>query len=529
MSTATTPAPGSTLNRDPQYRAATDADLAAWVQLGEVFHSEPEFITYLEREEPDLYAEIVSELENLAIQARYQEWRTPGVGGRAEQLLPGTPGSFSDRTDWATWLLVGGRGSGKSRTGAEAVREMLLGREWGHDPRTPPYFALVGKRLDSVRVDMVQNTLLPVLPPGAVVQWNRSTVELTLANGVYLRGFSSEAKENLRGPNLIGAWGDEVASWVDARMSPANPDSTMSILRNGLRNSDGGTWTPRLILTTTPKPVEVLRNPDPDDMNNPGPGIYDQAATVISNMSTLENIANLSPHFIESVVKPLEGTRMYDQEILGYLVDAAKGALWSHELVEGMRVTSVPVPLHHPGSAWGIPGIKRVVIGLDPSVGAGEGDEYGLVVVGQGFDGNAYILQDLSGRGPATEWAEKARKAFEHYSADAIVAETNNGGELVAEVLGVGQYNLPIVEVKAKRGKYLRAEPVAHLSDQGRLRIVGSHKRLEYQMMTWDPESGDDSPDRLDAMVYAVLHLLPPNNVQELLSVVRSRSRRRAR
>lgn len=508
-----------TIVADPQYSIpATDDDRRWWIELGEFCRDEPEFLTFLKAEYPEDYAALEVELAGLAIEARSADWRTPGLGGRPEQLIPGTAGSFSERTDWVTWLLVGGRGSGKSRTGAEAVREMLTGREWGHDRTTPPYFALVGKRLDDVRVNMVQNTLLPILPPGSVRQWNRSTVELTLTNGVYIRGFSSAEPENLRGPNLIGAWGDEVATWEDANRSPRAVSTTLSNLKGAVRNSDGGTWVPRIILTTTPKPVRILRNPDPDDENDPGPGLYDDPTTVVSNMSTMANEAHLSPHFIESVVKPLIGTRLYRQEILGELIDAAKGALWSAELIERTTVPASHVGVHTQ--------VVRTVVAVDPSVGAGQGAECGIVVAALCTDGRAYVLEDCSMRGTATEWSAAVRSAVYRWDADEIVAEVNQGGELVANVIRRDRSTLRIREVRARKGKRLRAEPAALLSDQDRLRIACECPRLVYQMMTWDPEEDDESPDRVDALVYAAIALIPPENVSELITTNRGRLRR---
>ena len=405
--------------------------------------------------------------------------------------------------------------SGKSRTGAEAVREFCLGREWGIDQ---PEVALVGKRLEDVRVTMVENTLLKVLPPGAVAQWNRGSCELWLTNGVYMRGYSSEAAENIRGPNLVLAWADEVSSWKDANRSPAAEYTTTSNLRNALRIEDGD-WVPRLIATTTPKPVNVLRNVDPDDELNPGVGLYDDPHTVVSNMSTLDNVEHLSPHFIRTVVEPLRGTRLFRQEILGELMDAALGALWSIELVEQMTVDEATP--HMAGA-----GLRTVVIGVDPSIDGGRGDECGIVVAGLAFDGAAYVLADLSARCAAPEWAQIVKEAAVEWKADAVIAESNQGGELVSAVLTRDAVNLPVIEVHAKRGKILRAEPVALLSDRGMFKLAGDFPKLTRQMKTFTGnEPGEDSPDRLDAMVLAALHLLPPDNYRDLVKVKRGRRR----
>ncbi len=506
------------LTADPQYsRLSTPEERAKWIEFGEIFRQEPEFLTYIEKEEPQLYAELLAELDGLAIEAQSAHWRTPGLGGRPHQLIPGTPGSFSERTDWRTWILMGGRGSGKSRTGAEAVREFLLGREW-HIPT--PEVALVGKRLDDVRVTMVQNTLLQVLPPGSVTNWNRASVELTLSNGVYIRGYSSEAPQNLRGPNLVLAWCDELGTFVDADRAPSALDTTMSNLNNALRIDDEGTWRPKLIVTTTPRPVRVLRNPDPSDEENRGPGLYDDPSTVVSNMSTLENIENLSQHFLDNVVAPLEGTRLYDQEILGILQDAALGALWTPELIEEMTDDKL-APEMDAG------GLRSIVIGVDPSVDGGRGDECGIVVAGLGWNGRAYVLEDLSCRVPSPQWSQVVKMAAKKWDVDAVVAESNQGGELVTSVLLRDAVNLPVVEVHAKRGKALRAEPVALLSDRGLVRFAGEFPRLTTQMKTWEGNApGQDSPDRLDAFVYAMLWLLPVDGLSDMVKVKRGRTRR---
>lgn len=503
---------------DPQYsRPATDDDRVRWIQWDETFRDEPEFLTYLKKDEPELYDSVIQELSGLAIQARSHQWRD-SEGGRPEQLIPGTPGSFSDRLDWATWVVMGGRGSGKSRTGGEAVREYALGREWHIDQ---PYMALIGKRLDDVRVNMVENTLLQIIPRNAVRKWNRGSCELWLTNGVYMRGFSSESPENIRGPNFVLAWGDEYASWVDANRSPAAEHTTLSNLRMGLREDDAGTWVPRLILTTTPKPVLGLRNIDPTDEMNPGLGIYDMPETVVSNMSTMANAHNLSPHFLKTVVEPLRGTRLFEQEVEGKLMGLAVGALWSPELLDQMRVP--PVRESRRSDM-----LRRVVVGVDPSVNAGLSDECGIVVAGLGFDGNAYILEDCSVRAPASKWSRVVLDAARRWGADSIVVEANQGGELVADVLGRDDTHPRIREIHAKKGKRLRAEPVALVSDRGELKLAGEFPRLEHQMKTFigNDDSREDSPDRLDAMVYAVLELKPTGGISNLITVKRSGYRR---
>lgn len=509
-----------------------------WVSLAEKLRDDPTLLARIRKQDEDLAKRLADGLRSLAISVAGEVWRDTreGFGARAEQLIPGTPGSFSDRTDWVVWLLMGGRGSGKSRTGAEATREMILGREWMYET---PVWALVGQTLDAVRIDMVENTLLPILPSGSVAKWNRGPCELWLhlpdpepkpgerrrrrkgRKMAYLKGYSSESPRKLRGPNFHGAWADELGTWSDANRSPKALDTTFSNLMLALRARDGGTWTPRIVATTTPRSVNLLRNPEPNDALNPGPGLYDDPSTVVSNMSTLANIENLAEHYIASVVRPLEGTRLYEQEVLGHLIDESAGALWSSELIDEMTV--LPTWPHQQGG-----GLERIAIGVDPSIGAGRGDECGIVVCGKARDGNGYILDDRSMRAPAKTWAIAVAEAYDSWGADAVIVETNQGGELVDETLGRYAPNLPIAEVWAKKGKALRAEPVALLSDQGKVKLAGKQfERLTRQMRTWDPEESSDSPDRLDAMVYAMLWLMPVSGGYGELITVRRSGRRR--
>ena len=528
-----------------QYRDPDDGDRAFWVSVLEDIRDHPDLLPYLQQEDPETYRWLVDGVTTLAIEAKTDEWRDPDpeIGARPEQLIPGTPGSFSDRTDWALYLLCGGRGSGKSRTGAEGTSEMLLGREWTEAPR----WALVGQTLDSVRIDMVENTLLEVLPPSTVHNWNRNSCELWVwvpaarspvhaswdrpKHLAYLKGYSSEAPRKLRGPNFHGGWFDELATWKDANLSPQANGSTYSTAMMAMRAHDNHTWTPRVIGTTTPKAVRLLRNPDPDDPNNPGPGIYDDPGTVVASMSTLANTRHLSQHYVDRVIRPLKGTRLWSQEVEGELITATLGALWTLELIDGMRSpqfsTVTNRQILQPETVISLLGLKRIVIGVDPSIGGGTGDECGIVLAGIDQDGAAWILEDLSARVPAAKWCRIIQKAYDRWGADAVVVETNQGGELVEETLGRYAPNLPVQSVWAKKGKALRAEPVALLSDGGRVRMAGKFPTLSGQMATW--KEGMDSPDRLDAMVYSILYLIPPREgLDSLVTIHRGKTRQRA-
>lgn len=514
------------------HREPTDDDRAGWlVEINEWIRDDPEFLPYLEDAAPVLYRQVVDGLHSLAVKAKSQEWRSPaeGVGARPEQLLPGTPGSFSDRTDWPILLVQGGRGSGKSRTGGEGTREMLYGRTWRERPR----WALVGQTLESVRVDMVENTLLEILPPGSVDRWNRVSCELYLwVPGIdfrgrptrlraYVKGYSSDNPRKLRGANLHGGWFDELATWSDADRSPGAEGTTFSTAMLAMRAHDRHTWTPRVIATTTPRAVPLLRNPFPDDPENPGPGLYDDPSTVIAHMSTLDNLDNLSKPFIDRVVNKYKGTRLYDQEILGKLVDAHVGALWSPELIRDRTYPDMFADITAGG-------YQRIVIGVDPSVGAGRGDECGIVVSGLAHDGRAYVIEDGSLRGPASEWCAQIERLFIKHQADVVVAEVNNGGELVEETLGRYASWIPLRTFHAKRGKAPRAEPVSLLTDQDQVRFAGKFPILTKQLCTWEPDKQTgDSPDRLDAFVYSILWLFPKLvGIGDLVSTTRRKTRR---
>lgn len=517
-------------------RSVEDAGRANWVAFGEFCRAETRFLPWLEKEHPDILETVRDGFSILSVEAKSEEWRDEreGVGARPAQLIPGTPGSFSDRTDWATWLLMGGRGSGKSRTGAEALRELLFGREWSEDPQV----ALVSRTLEQVRLDMVQRVLLEVLPVGSLIQWNRGPCEMwvDLGNGrtAFLKGFSSEAKDKLRGPNHHIAWCDEIASWADAaETSPNSEGSTWSNMKLSVRADDNGTFDPRIIATTTPKPVTLIRNPDPNDPINPGLGLYDDEMTVVSHMSTEENRANLSEHWWKQSIEPLRGTRLWKQEVEGVLMDEVLGAQWTDEMIREMER---PVPEFARSrddviALRTLLDIKRIVVAVDPSVGAGLGDECGIVVAGLDHSENVWILEDGSLRAKASVWCKRVGELYEKWGASAVIVEINQGGELVDETLGRYAPNLPILEVWAKDGKKARAEPVALLSEQGRIFFAGSadeqFRLLTRQLKTWDQSDKGSSPDRLDAFVYACLNLIPVGGWEQAVTVIRGGSRRK--
>ncbi|HYL31924.1 MAG TPA: terminase family protein [Stellaceae bacterium] len=382
---------------------------------------------------------------------------------RPDQLPP--PG------DWRVWLLLAGRGFGKTRSGAEFVRARV---ESGLSSR----IALVGPTSADVRDVMVEGEsgLRAISGDDWRPHYEPSKRRLTWPNGAIALAFSADEPERLRGPQHDLAWCDELAAWRYA----AAWDNLLLGLRLG---SD-----PRAVVTTTPKPNKLVR----DMLASPG--------TVVTRGSTFDNAANLAPAFLDSIVRRYRGTRLGRQELEAELLDDVPGALWSRDAIEAARVASAP-------------DLSRIVVAIDPAASSGEGaDETGIVVAGLAHDGHVYVLDDLSGRMSPRAWALKAAAAYGKFAADRIVAEVNNGGEMVEATLRSVQSDAPFRALRASRGKAVRAEPVAALYEQGRVHHVGGFATLEDQLCAFtadfDRAASGTSPDRLDALVWAVTDLM---------------------
>lgn len=515
------------------YRDVTEEDRTRWVRLAQFCRSYPEFLERVEEKHPKQFKQVCAGFRILAIDAKSGEWRSTkdGVGGRKEQLLPGTRGSFSADTAWRYWLLMGGRGSGKSRCGAEAIRELLFGTRWTiKNVRV----AFVGRTLTAVRQEMFLNTFIEILPPGCILAWRSQVCELVIAlpsGGIAtINGYSADAPDTVRGPNIHLAWADEIAAWNDADRGIAVPGTAFSNLNYTLRakatDANGNEWRPRLIATTTPKSVRLLRNKKPDHID-PGLGLADAPQCVVSSMSTLDNLANLAPSFYETSIEPYIGTRLFRQEVQGELMDEAVGAEWSADLIDKMYRP----PAYVEAQAGGL---YDVVIGVDPAtIDDPENAEHGIVVSGLAEDGNAYALEDATMRGRPSEVCDKIAELVEYWGASRIVVEVNNGGAWVTDNLGRAYPHLAhrIVSVWAKKGKKVRAQPVALLSDKGRVFLAGSFPELEHQMMNYTGDRPDHtgkrkagpSPDRLDAFVYSIIALLPvEGGLGEAVTVISS-------
>lgn len=402
--------------------------------------------------------------------------------------------------DWSWWLLKAGRGGGKTRTGAETAKDGLP-QSLLNLPRSR--WALVGRTFADVRDVMVEGEsgLLSVLPASALrggsvtTAWNRSIGELHLANGSLARAYSSERPAALRGPQFHGAWGDEPAHWLDAHKGELE-DSTWSNLNLTLRLGDD----PRGILTTTPARVKMLTG------TREHPGILYQPDVHVSSWSTFSNIANLARTFRDRIIGRYAGTRLGRQELDAELLDDVEGALWTLAGIDAHRVDHVD-----PGQ------LDVIVVAVDPNVtDADQADECGVVVVGSarvcpicGPDkrgAHAFVLQDATTPYGPTVWPGWIVGVYDQNGADRVVAEANQGHDLVVNALRAVDPALPVTKVVASRGKRTRAEPVATLYEVGRVHHVGSLPELEEQMTGWIP--GEDSPDRMDALVWGVTDAL---------------------
>jgi predicted phage terminase large subunit-like protein len=409
----------------------------------------------------------LNELSDDDIRRIYFDWR---FWARDDQLPPG------HAIDWRVWLVLGGRGAGKTRAGAEWVRAMALGLWDGMDQR-PRRLALIGETHADVRRVMIEGSsgLLAVHPDGERPLYEATNGRLLWPNGSVAHVFSAESPDSLRGPQFEFAWCDEIAKWKE-------PDAVWDMLQFALRLGQA----PRICVTTTPRPLPFLK------------ALIADTATLTARAATMDNAAHLAPGFVEEMERRYRGTVLGRQELMGEIVEDEAGLLWRRDWIEAHRVGAAP-PL------------QRVVVAVDPPVTAtATSDACGIVVAGVAEDGRAYVLEDrsLQGREPHV-WARAAVAAYHDHQADHIVAETNQGGDLVVAILKQMDEAVPVRKVTATRGKWLRAEPVAALYAEGRVAHAGRFERLEDQMLafTGDGRVNGKSPDRLDALVWALTDL----------------------
>ena len=384
--------------------------------------------------------------------------------------------------NWRSWVIMGGRGAGKTRAGAEWVRASVEGARPA-DPGRCRRIALVGETLDQVREVMVfgDSGILACSPPDRRPEWHATRRMLIWPNGATAQAFSAHDPETLRGPQFDGAWVDELAKWKKA-------SDTWDMLQFALRLGDD----PRVCVTTTPRNVGVLKD------------LLKMSSTVVTHAPTEANAANLASSFLEEVRIRYAGSSLSRQELDGILLEDAEGALWTGAQLDASRVRELP-------------DMDRIVVAIDPATTSKDGsDECGIVVVGAVTRGpvrdwRAYVLEDASttGLGPL-QWAKKAVEVAERWNADRMVAEVNQGGDMIEAMLRQTNPLLPFRKLHASRSKGARAEPVAALYEQGRVFHHGDLGALEDQMcaMTAQGYAGKGSPDRLDALVWAVHELI---------------------
>lgn len=388
---------------------------------------------------------------------------------RPEQLPPAG--------DWHIWAFMGGRGAGKTRAGAEWVRGLAMGRA-PFAVKPVGRIALVGETLGDVREVMIDGVsgIMAVSPNGERPVYEASRRRLVWPNGAIAQVFSAEDPESLRGPQFGAAWCDELAKWKNA-------EAVWDMLQFGLRMGDA----PRQLITTTPRTIPLLKR------------ILNDPRTVKTHAATLANAANLTPDFLQVVVGRYACTRLGRQELDGELIEDRADSLWRRADIEARRVSATP-------------DLARIVIAVDPPASSNaQSAACGIVAVGVSADGVAYVLEDASMiQVRPIEWAAQAIALYHKYSADALVAEVNQGGDMVAQVLAQVDSNVPVRTVRATRGKFIRAEPVAALYAQGRVRHVGVWPQLEDELCDFgsDGLSNGRSPDRLDALVWGLTHML---------------------
>lgn len=383
---------------------------------------------------------------------------------RPNQLLPDG--------QWTYWLILAGRGFGKTRTGAETVRQWV---------RTNAYVNLIGATADDARDIMIQGEsgILAICPKHERPEYKKSERKLIWPNGAESLVFTADEPDRLRGKQHMKLWADELAAWRYAD----SWDQAMF----GLRLGDN----PQAVVTTTPRPIGMVRD------------LVADPACIVTRGRTFDNQSNLAATFLSKIVGKYEGTRLGRQELDGEILEDVPGALWKRSDIDRCRV-----------GAFGYPDLRRIVVAVDPPVSSGEkADECGIIVVGLGADGHGYVLADRTCHGLSPDqWAREAVKAFDEFEADRLVAEVNNGGELVESVIRRVKPSISYRSVRASHGKVTRAEPISALYEQGRVHHCGAFGKLEDQMCAFtsdfDAKAMGYSPDRVDALVWALTELM---------------------
>lgn len=384
--------------------------------------------------------------------ARY-EWP---LWARPKQLAPAWA--------WVVWLVLAGRGFGKTRVGVEWVRQQI---------QRYPMVNLIGATASDARDIMIrgESGILECCPRWERPIYRVSDQQLRWPNGAVSLVFTADEPERLRGKQHMKVWADEIAAW---RYAEAWDQMIL-----GLRLGD----CPQVVATTTPRSTALIRDLMADKDNH------------VTRGSTYENKKNLARAFVERMIKKYEGTRLGRQELEAEVLDDVPGALWKRSDIDKARLKSAPE-------------CDRIVVAVDPAVTSTEdSDETGIVVVGRKGD-HAYVLDDLTVRDTPNAWAEIAVNAYRHWKADRIIGEANNGGDMIEALIRTVDRNVSYRKVHASRGKVARGEPVAAIYEQGRAHHVGSFPKLEDQMCVYVPGQYEHSPDRADALVWGMTELM---------------------
>jgi phage terminase large subunit-like protein len=415
--------------------------------------------------DPGKFADVVPGLSPAELDLISSGWN---FKARNDQLPPDG--------DWTTWLMLAGRGAGKTRAGAEWVHRLAVGDP---DFTTEPVgrIALIGETFADVREVMIEGVagLLSIETARHRPSWHPGRRRLEWPkSGAVAQAFSAEDPESLRGPQFGAAWLDELAKWRYA-------DAAWDMLQFGLRLGER----PRQLVTTTPRPIPLIKR------------LIAADGTAVTRATTADNAGFLAPGFLTRIVARYEGTRLGRQELLGELIDDRADALWRRSDIEAARVS-------------GHPELGRIVVAVDPPASERSG-VCGIIAAGLDHAGIGYVIADRTlAEVRPDQWAAAALRLYRSLGADALVAEVNQGGDMVAAVMHEVDPGVPVKAVRATRGKWLRAEPVAALYAQGRVRHVGAFPALEDEMCDFGPDgiSGGRSPDRVDALVWALTALM---------------------
>ncbi len=396
------------------------------------------------------------------VQALMYDW---GFWARENQLPP--------KGDWRTWMILGGRGFGKTRSGSEWVRSMVEAHsspEPGHDPLR---IGLVGPTFSDVRDVMIEGEsgILNISPELHQPKWESTRRRLVWPNGCIATAFSADEPDRLRGHQFHAVWCDELAAW----RYPQAWDMLMFCLRLGDK--------PQACVTTTPKNTKLVRD------------LAAHKTTHVTHGTTFDNADNLSPHFLDEIKSRYEGTMLGRQELYAQILTDDEGSLWSYQMLESAR-------MRHKA-----PNYTRIIVAVDPAVTSNKtSDETGIIVAAKGEDGKYYILEDASCKKSPHKWAKDVVRIYHKYGADRVVAETNQGGDLVETLLRTEDPSVSYKSVRANRGKRLRAEPISALYEQGKVFHIKPFLTLEEQMVGYT-QTTLKSPDRLDALVWALAEL----------------------